>query len=55
MIELFRKKYPPPGSAPGELRPAAVSPTAQVYCVVYDPTAVSARHCTCIRWHSRTS
>lgn len=40
MIELFRKKYPPPGSAPGELRPAAVSPTAQVYCVVYDPTAV---------------
>ena len=43
MIELFRKKYPPPGSAPGELRPAAVSPTAQVYCVVYDPTAVLPR------------
>ncbi|WP_448509717.1 magnesium/cobalt transporter CorA [Immundisolibacter sp.] len=40
MIELFRKKYAPPGSAPGELIPLPVAPSTIVYCVVYDATAI---------------
>lgn len=40
MVELFRKKYAPPGSAPGELRPLPVAPATIVHCMVYDATAV---------------
>ena len=40
MIDLFHKKYPPPGSAPGELRPLPVAPTTTVYCLSYDANGV---------------
>jgi magnesium transporter len=36
VIDLFRKKYAQPGSAPGELQPLPVAPATVVYCVVYD-------------------
>lgn len=40
MIDLFHKKYAPPGSAPGELRPLPVAPSTTVYCISYDATGV---------------
>lgn len=40
MIDLFRKKSTPPGSAPGELVPLPVAPATIVYCVVYNAAAI---------------
>lgn len=40
MIELFHKKYPPPGSAPGELRPLPVAPTTVAHTLLYDAGAI---------------
>lgn len=40
MIDLFHKKYAPPGSAPGELRLLPVAPESVVHCLSYDASGV---------------
>ncbi|MGE0809016.1 MAG: magnesium/cobalt transporter CorA [Immundisolibacter sp.] len=40
MIDLFHKKYAPPGSAPGELHLLPVAPETVVHCLSYDANGV---------------
>lgn len=40
MIDLFHKHYPPPGSAPGELRPPAVASQTVVHTLLYDAETI---------------
>ncbi|MGK2941641.1 MAG: magnesium/cobalt transporter CorA [Immundisolibacter sp.] len=35
MVELFRKKYAPPGTAPGTLQPLLLAPGTVAHCIVY--------------------